>query len=598
LLLLTPLAWASTPTLTISGSPKTQVTVGTAYSFQPVVTDSNKAATLKFTINNKPSWATFSATTGLLAGTVSHSGAYPSIFITVSDGQSSKSLAPFTITATAASGGTPPSAGALALSAASYTALQSAGSLSVSITRSGGSTGAVSVKYATADGTGTSGTAYTATSGTLSWASGDSSAKSVKIPLVSSPAFVGTKTFGIALSGASGGAALGTPTSATVSIKGAGSAAALSIRVRGNLLVDANGDTVQLRGADVSGLEFVAIQGWDAGDPWGGMSPNLQALKAWKLNAVRFPLNEASWLGLTTYDWPTGSSTVATARKADPGNNYKQTVIDSVNAATAAGFYVILDLHISSPNAVVPGVSGKVPTSPTQQNAMADADHAPAFWSSVANTFKGNPAVIFDLFNEPHIDNFQNVVNYRDATAWKALRDGGTCTQFITNGVTVNQSFQTAGMQAMLNAVRSTGSTNVVMGGSISWDQDTSQWVAFAPSDPAKQLAASWHAYPQAFSGTGAAVPGYGTANYTWAQAILAAGYPVIVGETGDHSSSGSSAPFMANFLPWADKYGVSVIGWTWDAWGGANDDLIKDKNGTPTDGFGQAYKAWTVNHP
>jgi aryl-phospho-beta-D-glucosidase BglC (GH1 family) len=372
--------------------------------------------------------------------------------------------------------------------------------------------------------------------------------------------------------------------------------------VQGNQLVDADGKVVQLRGADVSGLEFVAIQGWSASNPWGNQAQipgTLQAVKTWNLNAVRFPLNEASWLGLTTYDWPTGSQTSGTARQADPGSNYRQTVIDSVNAATAAGLYVILDLHISSPNALVPGISGKVPTTPTVQNAMADADHGTAFWTSVATAFKGNPAVIFDLFNEPHIDNFQNVVNYRDATAWMALRDGGTCTQFITNSVTVNQNYQTAGMQALLDAVRATGATNVVMVGGISWAQDTSMWVTYAPVDPLHQLAASWHAYPQGFSGTAATVPGYGTANYTWAQAILSAGYPVIVGETGDHSANGTvGAPFMANFLPWADQYGVSVLGWTWNSWGGADDDLIKDATGTPTDGFGQAYKQWAVNHP
>jgi endoglucanase len=33
---------------------------------------------------------------------------------------------------------------------------------------------------------------------------------------------------------------------------------------------------------------------------------------------------------------------------------------------------------------------------------MPDAAQAIPFWTSVANTFKGNAAVIFDLFNEPY----------------------------------------------------------------------------------------------------------------------------------------------------------------------------------------------------
>jgi endoglucanase len=375
----------------------------------------------------------------------------------------------------------------------------------------------------------------------------------------------------------------------------ASAAAALSIRVVGNHLADGDGHVVQLHGADVSGLEFVAIQGWSASDPWGGQRPDLHAMKAWNLNAVRFPLNEASWLGLTTYDWPAPGKG-AVRRKADPGGNYRQTVINSVNAAVAAGMFVILDLHLNSPDAVVPGVPGKVPTSPTVQNVMADADHSAAFWSSVASTFKSNPAVIFDLFNEPHIDKFTGLPFFGSGGKWKALRDGGVATEFSTSGATVQQQFRTAGMQSLLDAVRATGATNVVMVAGISWAQDTSEWVSYAPVDPRHQLAASWHAYPQGTSGSAAALPGLGTANYTWAQAILAAGYPLIIGETGDHSVAGTvGAPFMANLLPWIDGHHVSVLGWAWNVWGKADDDLIKDSAGEPTDGYGVAYRRWTL---
>jgi len=484
------------------------------------------------------------------------------------------------------------------IASGSYNVNQTAGTLTVTVNRGGNGTGAATVDYATADGTAVAGTNYTTAKGTLSWAANDATAKTFAVPVSSSPAFSGTKSFTVALSNPTGGATLTTPNTATLNITGSGAAppppsGVLSIAVQGNQLVNGSGAVVQLRGANASGLEFTAIQGFAPTDPWGGQSPKWQALQSWKLNAVRIPLNEASWLGLTTYDLPSG-----TPRQADPGNNYRQTVTNSVNAAVAAGFYVILDLHISAPDATVTGITGKVPISPTQQNQMADADHSPAFWTSVANAFKGNPAVIFDLFNEPHMDNFANGIGYRSADAWVALRDGGTATNFVTNNTTINQSYQTAGMQTMLNAVRATGATNVIMAAGISWAQDTSMWTTYAPVDPIHQLAASWHAYPQGSSGTAATVPGYGTDNYTWAKAILAAGYPVIAGETGDHSAAGTSgAPFMANLLPWLDQNGVSVLGWSWNAWGSADADLIKDADGTPTDGYGQAYRTWTVNH-
>jgi hypothetical protein len=53
----------------------------------------------------------------------------------------------------------------------------------------------------------------------------------------------------------------------------------------------------------------------------------------------------------------------------------------------------------------------------------------------------------------------------------------------------------------------------------------------------------------------------------------------------------------MANLLPWLDQNGVSVLGWSWNAWGATDDDLILDANGTPSDGYGKAYQTWTVNH-
>jgi hypothetical protein len=88
---------------TISGTPNTSVTAGTAYSFQPTATGA-AGKTLTYSITNKPSWATFSTSTGLLSGTPSsaQTGSYTGITITVSDGTLTAALAPFSITVNAA----------------------------------------------------------------------------------------------------------------------------------------------------------------------------------------------------------------------------------------------------------------------------------------------------------------------------------------------------------------------------------------------------------------------------------------------------------------------------------------------------------------
>jgi hypothetical protein len=93
---------------TITGTPMTSVTAGEAYSFQPTASDPDGDA-LSYTIQNKPSWATFSTSTGRLAGapTNSQAGTYSNIVISVSDGPPSSSLAAFAISVTTATNNVP-----------------------------------------------------------------------------------------------------------------------------------------------------------------------------------------------------------------------------------------------------------------------------------------------------------------------------------------------------------------------------------------------------------------------------------------------------------------------------------------------------------
>jgi hypothetical protein len=83
---------------TISGTPMTSVVAGTAYVFTPTASDAN-GNRLRFTVTNRPTWATFSTSTGRLSGTPSRTnvGNFPDIRITVSDGTASVSLPAFAI---------------------------------------------------------------------------------------------------------------------------------------------------------------------------------------------------------------------------------------------------------------------------------------------------------------------------------------------------------------------------------------------------------------------------------------------------------------------------------------------------------------------
>ena len=91
---------------TLLGSPAFYATTGRAYSFLPKSGDAN-GLRLVFAIINKPSWATFDSTTGLLSGTAGAVGLYPNIVITAYDGWSKATLPAFNIAVQPAAATTP-----------------------------------------------------------------------------------------------------------------------------------------------------------------------------------------------------------------------------------------------------------------------------------------------------------------------------------------------------------------------------------------------------------------------------------------------------------------------------------------------------------
>ena len=83
----------------IAGTPPASIAEGQAYSFRPNVSDPDGDA-LTFSISNRPTWATFNASTGQLAGTPGTGtvGTYSDIRIRVSDGVAQSALPAFSIT--------------------------------------------------------------------------------------------------------------------------------------------------------------------------------------------------------------------------------------------------------------------------------------------------------------------------------------------------------------------------------------------------------------------------------------------------------------------------------------------------------------------
>ncbi len=315
----------------------------------------------------------------------------------------------------------------------------------------------------------------------------------------------------------------------------------LRIAVAGNRLVDGTGSTIALHGVNISGTQWQCLYGQAFDGPSDDAS--IEAMVAWHINAVRIPLNEDCWLGIN-------------GAPADVAN-YHSTIRDYVDRLHAHGLYAILNLHWSAPGNLLSDIGPR----PRHSGffGMADADHAPTFWSSMASYFKDDHAVLFDLYNEPN-----NI-------SWSCLRDG--C---LVPATSQHDAFQSAGMQQMLDAVRSTGATQPVMVAGLGLASVLGQsWIDSRPSDPLHQLVASAHLY--------------GTAPASEKNVgVVATQFPVVAGEIGEKNCAHN---VLDALLPSLDQQGVSYLAWAWFADDCAADPaLISDYAGTPTN-YGVGYR-------
>lgn len=112
-------------------------------------------------------------------------------------------------------GAAPP--GSLQFSTSSHSTAEGQGNVTLTVTRTGGAGGAVSVRYITVSGT-AGGSDFGPASATLAWADGDTSAKSFTVSIVDDNQVEGIETFSVQLSNPTGGATLGSPATATISI--------------------------------------------------------------------------------------------------------------------------------------------------------------------------------------------------------------------------------------------------------------------------------------------------------------------------------------------------------------------------------------------
>ncbi|MDA3873176.1 MAG: glycoside hydrolase family 5 protein [Kiritimatiellae bacterium] len=241
------------------------------------------------------------------------------------------------------------------------------------------------------------------------------------------------------------------------------------VGVSGNKIVNDLGDTVLLQGVNVPSLE------------WSAKGENVLrsmkvALVDWEANVVRLPVSSSLWFGR--------------GRKKMESNDaeaYRKVVDDAIRIAAGQGAYLILDLH----------------------SYGAPRETAVEFWADAAKRYANHPAVIFDLYNEPH------------GISWDHWQNGGAKT--VKDKKTKKETvIQVVGMQQLVNTVRAAGAKNLIFASGTSYALNLSGILeGHALTDP---------------GGYGI---GYSTHFYNWHKnwekhfLQVAEKYPVIVGEFG-----------------------------------------------------------------
>lgn len=314
------------------------------------------------------------------------------------------------------------------------------------------------------------------------------------------------------------------------------------LHVVGNRLHDEQGNEVWLQGVNAGGLETLPQDTQP-------IKSTVVAIEDWHANCIRLPMNEAFWYGKSPY-------------QKDGGAGYRDIIDQIITLAANRGAYVAIDLHRFR--------------APKQEHAD--------FWKEFATLYKDHPAVLFDVFNEPH------------GISWEVWRNGGFVgtkegtdeSAFLTEEEKKkNQGFDSVGIQGLVDAVRSTGAKNIIIAGGMSWCNDLSGITqGYALDDRhGNGIMYSWHTYHW---------------HKDWEQKMLATSekYPIFLGEVGADVTKFSFIPaadqedpytWVPDMLGFIQKHKLNWTGWCFHP--KSSPIMISDWKYAPTPFWGKFAK-------
>src|ERR1019366_4507004 len=165
----------------------------------------------------------------------------------------------------------------------------------------------------------------------------------------------------------------------------------------GNRIVSlATGEAVFLRGVNRSGLEYAGPdeQGFLSGASLSRSEIEV-ITRTWRANILRLPFNQ---------------DFVLRGRTGRSGEEYQQALDQVISWASSFGAYTLLDLQWLDADRIYGGDRNFVAPLPNLDSIE--------LWTTLARRYNDEPAVLYDLFNEPHdrLDDDPFPLNKEDGT--------------------------------------------------------------------------------------------------------------------------------------------------------------------------------------
>jgi len=264
----------------------------------------------------------------------------------------------------------------------------------------------------------------------------------------------------------------------------------------GNRIVDDKGKSVILHGVNLPGLE------WDLRGSGMTESDVIYICSEWKAKIIRIPFNQ---------EWIVNDA------------EYRAFVDKVVGWIADNGAYVLLDLHWRN-------TAIKIPQIPDTG--------AVSMWRSVAERYKNNPAVLYDIHNEAH------------DTSWEAWR---------------------ARACEIIDAIRAVHPRSLIFVSGLDWAYDLRGWDANPL--PYANIVYSTHPYP------------FKAEPWAWDKYFgnAAATLPVFAGEFGGETAD---IPWGRQLIAYFDRKALGWTAWSWNA----SPFLVGDDRRTATP-FGQVVR-------